>query len=83
MSEPNLRHLVALFNMYDAIVSGKYKQNLECIRAHHNTMHSVWLSDTSSCYEREYYKSTDWLSSASTQYDKSLQFRLDNLHLNF
>jgi hypothetical protein len=83
MPEPNLRHLVALYNMYDAIVSGKHKQSLERIRAHHNDMYRAWPSRTSLCYEGECCKTTDGLSSASTQCDESLRFRLDNLHLNF
>jgi hypothetical protein len=83
MPEPNLRHLVALYNMYDAIAFGKHKQTLERIRAHHNDMYRVWLSRTSLCYKGEYCKTADGLSSASTQCDESLRFRLDNLHLNF
>lgn len=77
MREPNLRLLVALFNMYDAIAFGEYKQDLQRIRAHHNDMY------TSSSYERKYCKTGDGLSSATTHYDESLQIQLDSLHLNF
>jgi hypothetical protein len=83
MPEPNLRHLVALYNMYDAITLGKYQLYLDRIRAHDIAVDRASLPQTSSYYNREYCKTLDGLSSASAQCDKSLPFRLDNIHLNF
>jgi hypothetical protein len=82
MREPNLRHLVALYNLYDAIAFGEHKQNHERIRAHHENIYRVWPSRTSSCYKEEYRKTVDELSSATTQCDESLHGLLDNLHFN-
>ncbi|EMD58107.1 hypothetical protein COCSADRAFT_35822 [Bipolaris sorokiniana ND90Pr] len=83
MPEPNLRHLVVLCNMNDAITLGQYQLYQKRARAHDVTMYSASLLQASSDYEKECLKASDRFSIASRQCDKSLQSRIHNIHLNF
>lgn len=83
MPEPNLRHLVVLCNMNDAITLGQYQLYQKRARAHYITIYSVSLLQASLDYEKECLKVSDRLSVTSRQCDKSLQSRIHNIHLNF
>jgi len=67
MLEPNLRRLVVLCNMCDAITLRQHQLYLKRLRAHNIAIHSVLLPQVSSDYEKECLKTSDRLPVASRQ----------------
>ena len=83
MPEPNLRRLVALCNLCDAIAIGENQLYLRCIRADRVTMYSTPPPQAPLDYKKDSQETSSRLSVASRQCDRSLQFRINNVHLNF
>ena len=67
MLEPNLRRLVVLCNMCDAITLGQHQPYLKRVRAHNIAIHSASSPQVSSDYEKECLKTSDRLPVASRQ----------------
>ena len=83
MPEPDLRRMVLLCNMCDVITLGQHQPYLERMCAHDIAMHSASAPQISSGDEKERLKASDRLSAASRRCDKSLQPRVDSIHINF
>lgn len=83
MSKPNLHHLVVLCNMNDAITLGQYQLYQKNACTENITTYTASILQASTDHEKECLKGSDRLSVASRQCDKSLRFRIDNIHLNF
>lgn len=83
MPKPNLHRLVVLCNMNDGITLGQYQLYQKHACTPKFTMYTASLLQASPDYEKECLKGLDRLSVASTQCDKLLRFRIDNIHLNF
>jgi hypothetical protein len=82
MPDPNLQHLVVLCNLCDAISVGEYQLYVERARAHSRPIHSGASTRVKSNHNAESAVS-DVRSVAPMQRDASVQFRLENIHLNF
>jgi hypothetical protein len=81
MPDPNLQHLVVLCNLCDAISVGEYQLYLERARAHRPNPSgtSTWVKSNHNAESGI----SDKRSVAPMQCDISVQFQLENIHLNF
>lgn len=83
MPDPNLQHLVVLCNLCDAISVGEYQLYLERVCAHRRPFRSGASIRVRSGHDAESCVASDVRSVVPMQCDASVQFRLENIHLNF
>jgi hypothetical protein len=82
MPDPNLQHLVVLCNLCDAISVGEYQLYFERVRASSRPIRSGASTRAKSDHNAG-SGVPDVRSVAPMQRGASVQFRLENIHLNF